>query len=206
MLIFRTGHRTVRYVSDPCTSLQNTWQRKKNYYCKEHKFSLMFTGLFILFNKATTTTSPLITPPPLSSPLFRRPRAARRASPGTLRVARNFTHRYHIISLPVTLRTTNAESEKIATLEVKYGTLRTNFTHRIAWKFFSYSFRVHGEEDLIEIANFDCKNYQEKWYTSATTHKLNFYKRHYYNYYTNVKNCYRTNNKFSRFNAADLRA
>ena len=47
----------------------------------------MFTGLFILFIKATTTTSPLVTaPPPLSSRLFRRPRAARRASPGTLRI------------------------------------------------------------------------------------------------------------------------
>ena len=92
----------------------------------------MFTGLFILFNKATTTTtSPLVTPP-LSSPLFRRPWAARRASPGTLRIARNFTHHYPINSLPVTLRTTNAESEKIATLEVKYRTSRTNFTHRIA--------------------------------------------------------------------------
>ena len=51
-------------------------------------------------------------------------------------IARNFTHRFMhrcpIISLPVTLRTTNAESEKIATLEVKYRTSRTNFTHRIA--------------------------------------------------------------------------
>ena len=53
----------------------------------------MFTGLFILFIEATTTTSPLVTPPPLSSPLFRRPRAARRASPRTLRIARNFTYR-----------------------------------------------------------------------------------------------------------------
>ena len=43
----------------------------------------MFTGLFVLFIEATTTTPPLVTPPPLSSPLFRRPRAARRASPGT---------------------------------------------------------------------------------------------------------------------------
>ena len=61
-------------------------KEKKNYYCKEHKFSLMFTGLFILFIKATTTTSPLVTPP-LSTPLFRRPRAARQASPGTLPIA-----------------------------------------------------------------------------------------------------------------------
>ena len=30
------------------------------------------------------------------------------------------------------LRTTNAESEKIATLEVKYRTSRTNFTHRFS--------------------------------------------------------------------------
>ena len=72
----------------------------------------MFTGLFISFIKATTTTSPLVTPPPLSSPLFRRPRAARRAS--------------------IPLRTTIAESEKLATLEVKYRTSRTNFIHRIA--------------------------------------------------------------------------
>ena len=95
----------------------------------------MFTGLFILFIKATATTSPLVTPPP-SSPLFRRPRVARRTSLGNLRITRNFTHRftlrYPIISLPVTLRTTNAESEKIATLEVTYRTSRTNFTHRIA--------------------------------------------------------------------------
>ena len=34
-------------------------------------------------------------------------------------------------SRAVTLRTTNAESEIIATLEVEYRTLRTNFTHRI---------------------------------------------------------------------------
>ena len=74
--------------------------------------------------------------PPFFSPLFRRQRAARRASPGTLRIARNFTHRfthrYPINSLPVTLRTTNAESENIATLEVKYRTSRTNYTHRIS--------------------------------------------------------------------------
>ena len=73
----------------------------------------MFTGLFILFIKATTTTSPLVTPPPFSSLLFRRPRAARRASPGTLRIALRTLH--PIISLSVTLRTTNAESEIIAT-------------------------------------------------------------------------------------------
>ena len=64
----------------------------------------MFTGLIILFIEPTTTTSPLVTLPPLSAPLFRWPRAARRASPGTLRVARNFTHRfthrYSIISPP----------------------------------------------------------------------------------------------------------
>ena len=38
--------------------------KKKNYYCKEHKFSLMLTGLFILFIKATTTTFPFVTLPP----------------------------------------------------------------------------------------------------------------------------------------------
>ena len=45
-------------------------KEKKNYYCKEHKFSLMFTGLFILFIKATNTASPLVTltlSPPHSS-------------------------------------------------------------------------------------------------------------------------------------------
>ena len=96
----------------------------------------MFTGLFILFIEASTTTCPLMILPPLSSPLFRRPQAARRASPGSLRIARNFTHRfmhrYSIISPPVTLRTTNAESENRATLEVKYRTSRTFFTHRIS--------------------------------------------------------------------------
>ena len=85
----------------------------------------MFTGLFILFIKATTTTSPSVTPPPLLPTLP----STTGSTPG---IARNFTHRYPIISLPFTLRTTNAESEKIATLEVKYRTLRTNFTHRIA--------------------------------------------------------------------------
>ena len=93
----------------------------------------MFTGLFILFIEATTATSPLVTPPPpppLAAPLFRRPRAARRASPGTLRIAlRIATLLFH---RPVTLRTTNPESENIATLEVKYRTSRANFTHRIA--------------------------------------------------------------------------
>ena len=105
----------------------------------------MFTGLFILFIKATTTTSPLVTPPSpllptLSSTTGSTPDVARNfthhpelyASPGTLRITRNFTHRYPIISLPVTLLPTNAKSEKIATLEVKYRTSRTNFTHRIA--------------------------------------------------------------------------
>ena len=83
----------------------------------------MFTGLFILFIKATTTTSPFVTlPPPLSSPLFRRPRAACRASPD----ASLYASLPYIISLPVTLRTTNAENEKIATLEVKYRTSRTS--------------------------------------------------------------------------------
>ena len=91
-------------------------------YCKEHKFSLMFTALFILFIKATTTTSPLVTVLPALP-------STTGSTPG---IARNFTHRYPIISLPVTLRTTNAESEKIATLEVEYRTSRTNFTHRIA--------------------------------------------------------------------------
>ena len=85
----------------------------------------MFTALFILFIKATTT-SPLVTPPP---PLFPTLPSTTGSTPG---LARNFTHRYPIISLPVTVRTTNAESEKIATLEVKYRTSRTNFTHRIA--------------------------------------------------------------------------
>ena len=91
----------------------------------------MFTGLFILFIEATTTTSPWVTLP-LSSPLFRRPRAARRAS----LAARNFTHRSELYASlyasPVTLRTTDAKSENIATLEVKYRTSRTNFTHRMA--------------------------------------------------------------------------
>ena len=72
---------------------QNTWQRKKNYYCKEHKFSLMFTGLFISFIKATTTTSPLLTLPPSPPHSFvdRGQHAGRRpelyASLGTLRIA-----------------------------------------------------------------------------------------------------------------------
>ena len=53
----------------------------------------MFTGLFILFNKATTTTSPLITPPPspLHSSVDHGQHAGRRpelyASPGILRIA-----------------------------------------------------------------------------------------------------------------------
>ena len=89
----------------------------------------MFTGLFILFIKATTTTSPLVTLPPLLPTLPS-------ITGSTPDIARNFTHRfthrYPIISLPVTLRTTNAESEKIATSKVKYRTSRTNFTHRIA--------------------------------------------------------------------------
>ena len=80
-------------------------KEKKNYYCKGHKLSLMFTGSFILFINATTTTSPLLTLPALSSLLFRRPRAARRASPGTLRIARNFTHRFtHCYSILYTAR------------------------------------------------------------------------------------------------------
>ena len=98
-------------------------KEKKN-YCEEHKFSPMFIGLFILFIKATT--SPLVTLlPTLPS-----------TTTSTPSIARNFTHRFThrdpIISLPVTLRTSNAESEKIATVEVKYRTSRTNFTHRIA--------------------------------------------------------------------------
>ena len=40
--------------------------KEKIYYCKKHKFSLMITGLFILFIKGTTTTFPLVTLP--SSP------------------------------------------------------------------------------------------------------------------------------------------
>ena len=88
----------------------------------------MFTGLFILFIKAITTTSPMVTLPH-PSPLLPTPPSTTGSTPG---IARNFTHRYPIISLPVTLRTTNDESEKIATLEVKYRTSRTNFTHRIA--------------------------------------------------------------------------
>ena len=117
-------------------------KEKKNYHCKEHKFSLMFTGLFILFIKATTSTSPLVTLPPSPPHSFvdhgqhagHRPElyASLYASLPCYFTARNFTHRYPIISLPVTLRTTNAESEKIATLEVKHRTSRTNFTHRIA--------------------------------------------------------------------------
>ena len=98
-------------------------KEKKNYYCKEHKFSLMFTGLFILFIKA------------------------RRASPGTLRIALRTLH--PIISLPVTLRTTNAESKIIATLEVKYRTSRTNFTHRIAYNFFYWLSRLGADQTLV---------------------------------------------------------
>ena len=72
----------------------------KNYYCKEHKFSPMFTGLFILFIKATTTTSPLLTLPPLlptlSSTTGHGQHAAHRpelhASPGTLRIATLLFH------------------------------------------------------------------------------------------------------------------
>ena len=69
----------------------------------------------------------------LSSPLLPTLPSTTGSTPG---IARNFTHHFThrdpIISLPVTLRTSNAESEKIATLEVKYRTSRTNFTHRIA--------------------------------------------------------------------------
>ena len=113
-------------------------KEKRNYYCKEHKFSLMFTGLFILFIEATTTTtSPLVTLPPPSPPnssvdheQYAGHRLELYASLGTLRIAlRIATLLFH---RPVTLRTTNAESENIATLEVKYRTSRTNFTHRIA--------------------------------------------------------------------------
>ena len=99
-------------------------KEKKNYYCKEHKFNLMFTGLFILFilpliirHGLNAGCSFSLGDPPPSSPLFRRPRAARLASPGTLRVALRTQH--PIISLLVSLRTTNAESEIIATLETK---------------------------------------------------------------------------------------
>ena len=54
----------------------------------------MFTGLFILFIKATTTTSPLVTPPPSPPPhssVDHGQHAGHRpelyASPGTLRIA-----------------------------------------------------------------------------------------------------------------------
>ena len=63
-------------------------KEKKNYYCKEHKFSLMFTGLFILFIEATTTTSPLVPPPPPS--LLPTLSSTTGSTPG---IARNFTHR-----------------------------------------------------------------------------------------------------------------
>ena len=92
----------------------------------------MFTALFILFIEATTTTSALVTlpPSPPHSSVDHEQHAGHRpelyASLGTLRIATLLFHR------PVTLRTTNAESENIATLEVKYRTSRTNFTHRIA--------------------------------------------------------------------------
>ena len=96
----------------------------------------MFTGLFILFIEATTTTSALVTltPSPRHSSVDHGQHAGHRpelyASLGTLRIAlRIATLLFH---RPVTLRTTNAESENIATLEVKYRTSRTNFTHRIA--------------------------------------------------------------------------
>ena len=68
-------------------------KEKRNYYCKEHKFSLMFTGLFILFIKATTTTSTLVTLPlsPPHSSVDHGQHAGHRpelyASPGTLRIA-----------------------------------------------------------------------------------------------------------------------
>ena len=131
--------------------------KKKNYYCKEHKFSLMLTGLFILFIKATTTTFPLVTLPP-SPPLSfvdhgqharHRPElyaslpyyavmamwalARSSVSSEPQSKLRNYYYYYYpIISLPVTLRTTNTESEKIATSEVEYRTSRTHFTPRIA--------------------------------------------------------------------------
>ena len=96
----------------------------------------MFTGLFILFIEATTTTSALVTLPPPSPPhssVDHGQHAGHRpelyASLGTLRIATILFHR------PVTLRTTNAESENIATLEVKYRTSRKNFTHRIAYNY-----------------------------------------------------------------------
>ena len=67
----------------------------------------MFTGLFILFIKATTTTSPLVTlppPSPLHSSVDHGQHAGHRSE--------LYASLYPIISLPVTLRTTNAESEK----------------------------------------------------------------------------------------------
>ena len=89
----------------------------------------MFTGLFILFIEAITNTSPWVTLPPLLPTLP----STTVSTPG---IARNFTHRSELYASlyasPVTLRTTNAESENIATLEVKYRTSHTNFTHRIA--------------------------------------------------------------------------
>ena len=85
----------------------------------------MFTGLFILFIEATATTSPWVILPPLLPTLP----STMGSTPG---IARNFTHRSELYASPVTLRTTNAESENIAILEVKYRTSRTNFTHRIA--------------------------------------------------------------------------
>ena len=99
----------------------------------EHKFSLMFTGLFILFIEATTTTSPLVPPPPPPSPPHSSVGHGQHAGHRPELFASLYASRpYYFIARYVTLRTTNAESEKIATLEVKYRTSRTNFTHRIA--------------------------------------------------------------------------
>ena len=70
-------------------------KEKKNYYCKEHKFSLMFTGLFILFIEATTTTSPWVSPPPSLLPTLP---STTGSTPG---IVRNFTHRPELYaSLP----------------------------------------------------------------------------------------------------------
>ena len=69
-------------------------KEKKNYYCKEHKFSLMFTGLFILFIEAITTTFPLVTLLPTLP-------STTGSTPG---IARNFTHRSELYASLGTLR------------------------------------------------------------------------------------------------------
>ena len=69
-------------------------KEKKNYYRKEHKFSLMFTGLFILLIEATTTTSPWVTLLPTLP-------STTGSTPG---IARNFTHRSELYASLGTLR------------------------------------------------------------------------------------------------------